>query len=134
MYSKQLRVNFFDADPGGILFFANFYRLAHQVYEEFLSDPSLSRHYFYDDKYLIPLIHSEADYQSPVRPGEIVTINMVASQVRQSSFELTFSFFNEKGNPLAMVKTVQLFVLRESMEKTAIPDEVRKLLLSIAGE
>ena len=50
MYSYTTRVNFFNADGAGVLFFGNIFRIIHSAYEEFMYDAGFKRNYFINNK------------------------------------------------------------------------------------
>lgn len=128
MKKYEERINFYDCDPAGILFFANIFRLAHKSYEQFLSEISPERNFFDDDSVLLPIIHSEADYLKPLTAGSDVTVEVTASVVKKSSFELTYNI--SKGETLyGSVKTVHVAVDKKSFAKTELPPELKMNLL-----
>ncbi len=129
MYRFKRKINFYDSDPAGILFFAKAFEIAHTAYEGMIEDAKLSRNYFIDEEYAIPLLHAEAEFLKPVRVGELLTIEVVVTQVRTSSFELSFLFINDKNENKVKLKTIHLFVDKKTFEKKGIPDEFKKCLI-----
>lgn len=129
MFSTKIKVNFFHADPAGIIFFSNIYNFAHSAYEEMVATGNLERDYFYNDEYGIPIIHSQADYFKPVFPGSEIIAEITVDNLKESSFELVYNFKNDSDEILAIVKTVHVFVSKYSWDKTKIPFEFNDLLL-----
>lgn len=129
MFSKKIKVNFFHGDPAGIMFFANIFTFAHSAYEEMLDGAGLERDYFNDEEFAVPIIHSESDFYKPIFPGDEITVEVAASNIKESSFELTYNFRNDAGEVLAVVKTVHVFMSKYSWDKTKMPIEVSELLL-----
>lgn len=128
MYSINTRINFYDCDPAGILFYANIFRKAHSAYELFLESLDLKKDYFDDDKYVLPIVHAEADYKNILVSGDLVSIEVVVTSLRESSFELTYFFVDENKNIKATVKTVHVSVEKESFEKTMLNKELKTKL------
>jgi acyl-CoA thioesterase FadM len=58
--------------------------------------------------------------------GEIITIELIVSQLKDSSFKLSYDCKNEKAELLAKVKTVHVFVDKKSWKKMEIDSEVLK--------
>ena len=60
-----------------------------------------------------------------------VRIVVSASQIRNSSFELTYKFYNESDKLSADVKTVHVFVNKNDFAKMDIPEGIKEKLSSI---
>lgn len=123
------KINFYDCDPAGILFFANIYKIAHKAYESFLLDISPERDFFSDGNILLPIIHSEADYIKPLTPGNKIEIEVSVSILRQSSFELTYNVLLD-DDLCAKVKTVHVAVDKKSFSKTNLPGNLKDSLFA----
>lgn len=128
MYQFKRKINFYDADPGGILFFAKAFEIAHTAYEAMIEDAILSKNYFIDADYAIPILRAEADYIKPIKIGELLTIEVIVTQLRSSSFELSYLLKSEDGEDKAKLKTVHLFVDKKSFQKVEIPKEFTNCL------
>lgn len=128
MYKTQIKVNFYDCDPAGILFYANLFRYAHTAYEEMLETFKLAKNFFQDKEYVMPLIHAEANYIKTFNIHEKLEIEVNISQLRESSFELKFKFFDIEHILKAEAKTVHVFVKKEGYEKVPLPKDLRDKL------
>ena len=82
-------------------------------------------------KFLIPVVHAEADYFKPLRMGDKIEIKMTLSPLGKSSFALSYAFFNESNELAANVRTVNVMVDTESGKSIEIPEELKKILNSI---
>ena len=125
MFRKKLRLSFYDCDPAGIIFYASIFKLAHSVYEQFLSEIVPERNFFFDKEYVLPIIHSEADYLKPLRPFDEVEIKLKVIDLRDSSFELNYIFFIDNVS-YAEVKTIHVCVNKESFNKEKLPEALTK--------
>ena len=132
MYKSQTRINFYDTDPGGVLFYGNLFKIIHSAYEQMLESFNLTRNYFIDPDFAIPIIRTNADYFHPMRIGDLIDINISVTQLKSCSFELTYEMM--KGELLlAEAKTVHLFVKKERFEKTELPDDLKKSLEALTS-
>lgn len=127
MFSSKVKVYFFDADPAGIIFYASLFKFAHSAYEEFLKSLKTDSNYFFDENYVLPIIHAEGDYKKPIKVGDELTINVSVAQVRDSSFELNYNFIID-DQIMATAKTVHISVNKKTFAKTSLPDELREKL------
>ncbi len=125
MNKFQRRVNFCDADPAGIMFFSRVFEFCHSAYEEWMSGLGLARDYFTDPEITVPLIHAEADYIKPIKPGETITIEILVEKIGGSSFTLNYIVYNSKNEKAAAVKTAHVFINKSSFTKCAVPEEFR---------
>lgn len=128
MYKKNIKIDFFDCDPGGIIFYANAFKIAHRCYEEFLASLDLERDYFADEEHLLPIVHSESDYYKPIKSHDEITVELIVSKIGDSSFELTYMFKDKSGDEKVKVKTVHVAVSRKDFSKTGLPEDLRSKL------
>lgn len=127
MFSIKYKINFSETDPGGILFFAEYLRIAHIAYERFFESLGLDHNYFIDEKYVLPIVHSEADYLSPVRFGDELECEVTVGELGTSSFELNYLLKN-KTKRAAQISTKHVAVLKQEFVKTELPNQLREKL------
>lgn len=124
------RIQFAEADPAGISFFANVYKWHHEAYEAFVCD---QLHIDYTNWFLskdlaIPIRKSEAEYFAPFHPGRTVRIAFQISKLGSSSFTAESKIYNEKSVLSAVVQTIHVFLDIKSGGKVEIPAEYRKAM------
>lgn len=124
-FSIKRRVNFYDCDPAGIIFFSRVFDFAHSAYEQFIQSIIKDEDYWNNDKYVVPIIKSESTYIKPMRYGDGITINVNVSELRLSSFELSYNMVSGEGDLLCTVKTVHIFVDKKSWKKIEIPEYIK---------
>lgn len=120
MFSTNYKITFSETDPGGILFFAEFFKIAHITYERFFEQLELDRNYFLDDEFILPIVHSEADYISPVKFGDELICEVLVGDIRETSFELKYTLIN-KTIVAAKISTKHVVVKKKEFEKSEIP-------------
>ncbi|AFH49025.1 Putative thioesterase [Ignavibacterium album JCM 16511] len=123
MFAVKRRINFFDCDPAGIIFYSRLFDFCHSAYEQLIESFELDEDYWDNPLYVVPIIHTECDYYKPIKYGDEIEIQLSVSNLKNSSFELTYSLLlnDEK---CAVVKTVHVFVSREDWQKMNIPDNI----------
>lgn len=127
MFSANVKVYFYDADPAGIIFYASIFKYVHAAYEDFMRSLSPQRNFFFDREYILPIMHAEADYVRPIHVRDELKVDVVVSLLKSSSFELTYRFY--RGEQFtAMAKTVHVCVLKEKFEKIELPKEFQDKL------
>ncbi len=122
-------VAFDEADGEGIVFFGNYFRMAHRALEHFLPQVGIPwENWFKHPEYGVPLRHAEADYKAPMRPGDRISVDVNTAKIGESSIEFTYLLTNSSNQHLASVRTIHVFVSRATMGKTAVPEEIRTIL------
>jgi YbgC/YbaW family acyl-CoA thioester hydrolase len=125
-FKTKRRINFFDCDPAGIMFYGNAFFLAHSAYEELLASAGLTG-YWINDNYIVPIIKADTDYLKPLRPGDEVEIEVRVSNLKERSFELTCTCRLEDGTNTFNTRTVHIFTDRD-FKKINIPDDILVIL------
>ena len=125
MFHTKIRVNFYDCDPAGIIFYANIFKMAHTAYEQLFEKISPDRNIFFDEEIVLPITHSEANYFMPLKTGQITDVSVTVPVIKESSFELNY-LFEVNGDKHAEVKTVHVCVNKTSFMKNALPHIIQK--------
>jgi len=128
MFDTERIVEFGMCDSGGILFFPRIFELAHSAYEEFILRSDLENNYFENEEIAIPLISATSDFQKPITLHEVLKINIMVSNIGNSSFQLITTFLDELNSVKATVTTTHVFVDKKEFNKIDIPDEFLRLL------
>lgn len=126
MYIYKKKINFYDCDPAGIMFYGRVYELCHAAYEAMIESCNLNYDYWTNDKFIVPIIKSEASYHKPMKYGEEISVEIEVAQLKSSSFELVYECKNTKGEKCVKIRTVHVFVDKNNWEKTDIVYEVRE--------
>jgi YbgC/YbaW family acyl-CoA thioester hydrolase len=128
MFVYRKKINFFDCDPAGILFYARAYELCHSAYESMIESFNLEEDYWNNDTYVVPIISSQASYRKPIKYAEEITVEVHVSGLKNSSFELTYICRNGSGDNCIEVKTVHIFLNKKTWEKTDLHKKIRGFL------
>ncbi len=91
MITSKKKINFYHCDPAGILFYAKLFEICHSVYEEMISGFNLEENYWQNDDYVVPIVKCDAGFYKPVKPGEEVTVELVVTELRETTFQLDYS-------------------------------------------
>lgn len=127
MFNTKYKITFSETDPGGIVFFAEFFKIAHITYERFFDSLDLDRNYFLDEKFIIPIVHSNADYVSPVKFGDELNCELIVGEIGKTSFELKYTLYN-KDLIAAKILTKHVVVLKNEFKKSSIPTNLLEAL------
>lgn len=133
MIQSDYKIKFNQCDPGGILYFAELFIMAHWIYEEMIQESVPESNYFNHPQIAIPLIHAEADYSIPLKLHQDVTLKLSVDEIRTTSFQLVTEFYHKSDNLCARVKTVHVCVNKKGFSKTDIPEDLKGALSKHQG-
>ena len=126
MYKRENIVKLSDTDAAGILFFANFIRLSHDIYDEFIRDIGFSLNYIINEAdYFLLIAHTEADYKKALKLGEKYSVALKVEKIGKTSFTLSYEIHNGDGDLSALIKTVHVAVDKKSNRPIRLADELR---------
>jgi len=89
-----------------------------------MSSFALDKNYFFDSEIILPIIHAQSDYFSPIKVGETLIISVTVSQLRENSFELSYKFTDENDKIRASANTVHVCVRKHDFKKTHLPSDL----------
>lgn len=101
-YIYNRRIAFHETDAAGVVYFANYFRLAEEAETHALASLGsvVTR-----DGYLYPRVHAEADYLAPLRFFDEVSVHARITRIGSSSVHWKFDIFH--GEQIcATVKTI----------------------------
>jgi YbgC/YbaW family acyl-CoA thioester hydrolase len=130
MFTIKRKINFYDCDPAGILFYARLFEISHSVYEEMISSFKLKKNYWINDEFVVPIIKTDGAYFKPLRVEEMVTINLTVTNRKENSFELTYEWLDKSGELAAKARTVHVFVNKQKWVKIPMYEDIIKGLES----
>jgi YbgC/YbaW family acyl-CoA thioester hydrolase len=130
MFTLKRRINFFDCDPAGILFYARLFEINHSIYEELIESFQLKFEYWHSDIFVVPIIKTDGEYLKPVKAGDQISINLSVTLLKENSFELTYEWFNAEGEIVTKARTVHVFLDKKNWSKIHIPKEIKTGLQS----
>jgi len=134
MFIHKLTAHVHDTDAAGVIYFANFYRMAHTTYEAFMESIGFSIRYFLDEAPCLPLIvHSEADYKKPIRTGDKLVVELNVEKVGKSSYGLAYRIRDDKTEIVSELKTVHVTVSKKDKRTIPLPEDLKKKLSEFAS-
>ena len=129
MFKCEKKINFYDCDPAGILFFARVYQLCHSAYEDLIASFNLKEDYWNNENYVVPILNSEAHYHKPMKYGDLISIEIIVTTLKSSSFELEYTCKNHNDEVYTIVRTVHVFVEKSTWNKQKMKTEIYEGLL-----
>lgn len=132
MFETKTHVKLHDTDAAGVVFFANYFRIAHTAFEALMTSIGVGLDYIIRQAdYLILIAHADADYDRPLLLGEKITISIKTESIGESSFILGYEFRDSTEKVAAKVRTVHVAISKNEAKKIPLPDKVRMGLESL---
>jgi YbgC/YbaW family acyl-CoA thioester hydrolase len=128
MVVSKTRINFFDADAAGVMFYGKVFELCHSAFESFIASQNKYQEYFSSNEFAFPIVHTEASYFSPLIPGEEIEIEISLIEIKNSSFSLLYQIKKQSGKIAVETKTVTVSVEKNKWQKIFLPPFIIDLL------
>ena len=128
-YTHTFPIRIHDVDAAGIVFFARYLYLFHDVYESFLTD--IGHHIskaITDGNYIIPIKNCQAEYHRPMRHGETITGELFLSELRRTAFTTDCQLVGTDKVVRATITSTHVCVNTSTMKPTALPENFRAAL------
>ncbi len=109
------------------------FELFHEAYAALLEHVGVSyADHFGIVTYATPIVHAEADYRRPIRPGEHLTVELRLERLGESSLTMAFRVLGPDGDERATGRETHVTVDSERFVSIPIPAELRAALASVA--
>ncbi len=129
-FKTEQTVELYQVDGANILFYAQIFLMAHQALASFLRKNGYSiKDRLEKRDFVFPVVHAEADYKKPLMLDDVVTIDLVISQINTSSFEVHFSFYKE-GALAATAQVIHATIDAQTHSTQILPPDFKIFLES----
>ncbi|MBW2463055.1 MAG: acyl-CoA thioesterase [Deltaproteobacteria bacterium] len=128
-YSSDIDVRFGDEDHAGIVYYPRFFDFFHRAFEDFFKDHGVPYKDVLDvDNCGWPSVHAEADFASPARFGDVLSIELTVERVGSKSVTFLFRGINRKEDRLVLTgKVTCVCVFMDNFASRPIPDKYRAM-------
>jgi len=128
-FSREITIRLFDTDASGLIFFAAQFRIAHEVYEEFVAHLGFPlAAVLHEGELLLPIVHAEADYAAPLAVGDRVTVRLAVARIGEHSFALRYRLAAAGGKEAGRVELVHAVIDAASRTPVRVPEKLRAAL------
>ncbi len=132
-FEYPLTARLHDIDAAGVMFFAHYFRHAHDAYEAFMAKIGCGLAGLIGNQTLLPLVHSEADFLLPVRHDDQLIIILQLERIGNSSFTVSYHFLNQRSQECARLKTTHVMLNAADRKPMALPEAMRNELTGYAA-
>ena len=95
-FTHSVKVELFDTDACGIIFYSQLFQLAHRAFSAFLESRGVSiQERIKKQDYFFPVVHAEADYLAPIYTDDILKIEVKVEKLGNSSLTMSYAFHKD---------------------------------------
>jgi 4-hydroxybenzoyl-CoA thioesterase len=129
-FTRDITVRFPDVDFARVVYYPRFFDFAHQVMEDFFAaEVGVSyAKMLGEQKVGFPTVHCEADFQAPLRFGEVAQFELSCEKASERSIAIRYRV-SRAGVHCATLKVVTVPVAMDSFTAVPVPPEVRAAVL-----
>ena len=126
----QRRVDFPMIDLAQVVFYPEYFDLAHRFFEESWEEIcGISYPVITQEMHLgFPAVHTSADHLAPLRYGDEVVCKLWIESVGNSSIVWRYLFYNQDEVLCWDARVVTVCVNMKNFEKMSVPDEIADAL------
>ncbi len=129
MFTRTVTIRLHHTDAYGIIFFANQFKLCHDVFQDWLDERGLPLPVTRTAvEALAVVVRAESDYQAPIQLGDRLTIDYTVESVGTTSFVNRFALTNQRGVLVGRVRTVHVMTDPVTSAKRPLPPAWREAL------
>ena len=128
-FAHRITVGLGRSDAAGVIYFTEALDLAHEAAEAFLDSVGLPISALLRPGHVrLPVVHAEADYLSPVRPGDRIELRLSALRVGHSSVSFEWVAVQHDGTEAFRTRIVHACIDPVGGRSAPVPDDVRAAL------
>jgi 4-hydroxybenzoyl-CoA thioesterase len=134
-FETTFQVRFGHVDPAGIVYFPRIFDYLHDVFEEVWETHVGTRYYhlLLEQKIGFPLVHSDVDFDHPLRFGDRPKVSVTCFKLGRSSLGLRYRIRKESTTCID-ARLITVCVDTESMTSLEIPPSFRDRFSQIFEE
>ena len=128
-FTVSREIRFSDSDPAGIVFYAEFFRMFNDLFEDWLVK-RLGIDFadqFQNEQRMFPLVHVEVDFKEARRMGQKMDLSLILTKLGRSS--ICYDIVgHDDGLEILRGRFVTCIASKKSMSTIEIPAEFRSAM------
>ena len=128
-FAHRITIGLGRSDAAGVIYFTEALDLAHEAAEALLDSVGLPLSALLrPGQVRLPVVHAEADYLSPVRPGDRIELRLSSLRVGHSSITFEWVAAQEDSTEAFRTRIVHACIDPDGGRSVPVPDAVRAAL------
>ena len=129
VFTVSRDIRFSESDPAGIVFYAEFFRMFNDLFEDWLVK-CLGIDFagqFQNEQRMFPLVHVEVDFKEPRHMGQKLDLSLLLTKLGRSS--ISYDIIGHDGDlEILRGSFVTCVASKIAMSTIELPSEFRKLM------
>ncbi|MEX2454745.1 MAG: thioesterase family protein [Rhodospirillaceae bacterium] len=125
-FTVRRDIRFSDSDPAGIVFYAEFFRMFNDLFEDWLVKRlgiDFARQFQHEQR-MFPLVHVEVDFKEARRMGQSMDLTLILNRLGRSS--IAYEIVAHDGDlEILRGSFVTVVASKASMSTIEIPPDIR---------
>lgn len=129
VFTVRREIRFSDSDPAGIVFYAAFFRMFNDLFEDWLIKClgiNFARQFDVEQR-MFPLVHVEVDFKEARKMGEIMDLSLVLTRLGRSSIAYDI-VGHDNGLEILRGSFVTVVASKKTMGTIDIPTDIRAVM------
>lgn len=124
----EIKIYYQDTDCGGVVYYANYLTYFERARTEWFAEKGISVKNLAEQGTLFVVSHAEADYKSPAKYGETITIQTQLESAAGVRLELSYRIEEKDTKRLIVTGKTTLVCVNSDMKPQRIVDDIIKKL------
>lgn len=125
-FTVTREIRFSESDPAGIVFFAEFFRMFNDLFEDWLVKRlgiDFARQFRVEER-MFPLMHVSADFREGRMMGQSISLTLLLTRLGRSSIAYDI-IGHDEGREVLRGSFVNCVASKKTMKSIEIPPEIR---------
>ena len=126
VFTVPREIRFSDSDPAGIVFYAEFFRMFNDLFEDWLVK-RLGIDFAYQfetEQRMFPLVHVDVDFREARRMGQKMDMSLILNRLGRSSIHYEI-ICHDDGLEILHARFVTCVASKKTMQTIEIPTDIR---------
>jgi len=126
VFTVPREIRFSDSDPAGIVFYAEFFRMFNDLFEDWLVKRlGIDCAYqFETEQRMFPLVHVDVDFREARRMGQKMDMSLILNRLGRSSIHYEI-ICHDDGLEILHARFVTCVASKKTMQTIEIPTDIR---------
>ncbi|MDD5427638.1 MAG: YbgC/FadM family acyl-CoA thioesterase [Candidatus Omnitrophica bacterium] len=123
-FSIEKKIYYHDTDTGGVVYYSNYFKYMEEARTEYLSGLGIDVADYMAGGILFAVVHLEADYKSPARYGDKITVSARIDEIGNASIHFTQEV--KKADAVLVSAKVVLVCISDKMKARRVPEDLKE--------
>lgn len=128
VFENEIFVNFDLADPAGVIFYPNIFKISHQCIEQLITQSPVGwENWFQNKNFAAPITKAQVQFLKPIIAGRYYLAKVWVYTISTTTVGFQSDFY-ENDILCAQVQSAHTFISKKESGKIPIPETIRTVL------